>query len=140
MNTNKDENKKIFANFFTLNIINEKIQENYEEKIRGKTYLFLIYLLFITVLLVCGLSLVSELKTEIRENESPDSIKYYGYLCCSFLTVTYILYFIQLKYFKVAQAFLYFNLVSVIMISLFFLSYLKMLITIKIFQDYDIFI
>ncbi len=41
--SNRKSIKKIFSNKFTLNIANDKIQDNYEKDVSSKKLLFLIY-------------------------------------------------------------------------------------------------
>jgi len=137
MNNTSCSSNKTFKNFFTLDFINEIIQEGYDKQIRDKKYLMLFYLILKTILLVCGITLGYQLTIA---SPYKDSIRYFGLFCCCFLFISYLLYFIQLKYKKVTVPFLYFNLISIIMVGLYSVSYVKIIITDKLVIEYDLII
>jgi len=130
--SNCSTNKRIFSNCFTLNIENEKIQEIFEEGIREKKYTLLIT----TIIMLTGL--ISSCTLNIR----PDliSMKYYGYVCLGLQCICFILYFIQLKFKQVSNAFLYFNIINVVFNSFYFGEYIKMFLTKEEFYDYALLI
>ena len=88
------EGKSIFSNCFTLNFENERIQEIYEGKIREKKYIMIIYLILSTLLTFTGLLFAFNIELKVNG----DMIKYFGYCCCIFLLINFILYFIHTYY------------------------------------------
>jgi len=126
-------------NCFTLKIRNETIEEKYEEKIGEKTIIILIYLIVITVLLVTGIALCFGLGySNIQIKSKSLGIEYFGYTNVVLLSVSYILFFVRLKFNTkpLTFALLYFNLLNIFMISQFFVLYMKTFLN-DTFQAYD---
>jgi len=139
MGNDISSNKSIFMNCFTLKIRNETIEEKYEEKIGEKTIIILIYLIVITVLLVTGIALCFGLGySNIQIKSKSLGIEYFGYTNVVLLSVSYILFFVRLKFNTkpLTFALLYFNLLNIFMISQFFVLYMKTFLN-DTFQAYD---
>ena len=133
--SNCSSSKRIFSNCFTLNIENEKIQEIFEEGIREKKYTLLIYMILTTIVTLIGLISYYTM----TERQDLLSIKYYGFVCLGLQCICYILYFIQLKYKEVSNAFLYFNLINVVFNSFYLGEFIRLYLTEELFYDYALF-
>ena len=134
---NCETSMSIFSNCFTLNIKNERIQEIYDNQIREKKYVFLIYLI------LSSLFIISCLIATFILDSSPNTLKlgflkYFGYVCVVFQITSFVLYFIQLKCKKVTNGFLYINMTTVIMSSLYLGKCLTNFLTTPVYENYSL--
>jgi len=135
--TKCQSSKSIFSNCFTLNIENERIQEIYEERIRDKKYIMLIYLILSTIFILVCLILAYVLETT-ENGDNLKVVKYSGYVCSFFQLLSYILYFVQFKFKSASTPFLYVHMTTVIMTSFYFGKCLRDILTKEVFDDYSL--
>ena len=140
-NCERPKKKSIFSNCFTLNLENEKIQQKYEAEIREKNLMMIIFLFVMAAILIIGFVLLNVIDFSNVTQKLPFNTKglmFYGYFCLIFLSISYILYFFNLKFPKVGLALLYFNLVTLTMTSSFFVFLMKELLADNdLFMIYD---
>jgi len=78
-----EEQEDIFCNWFTLIIVNDTIEENYNQKTNQNKTAMIIYIIIQTIILFCGITLFflinsSKIQTDYYV------VEYYGFICIFF--------------------------------------------------------